>query len=105
MERPSVLRPKDGIRCFLSQLTRRHLGKKFLCCQAGNLLSSRFTQYPLHTVRCDIGRRPAIMRARRRTQVVKGAVCKTAMQRFDPARRLQTALARRGALKLFLATG
>ena len=30
------------------------------------------------------------MRARRRTQVVKGAVCKTAMQRFDPARRLQT---------------
>ena len=33
------------------------------------------------------------MRARRRTQVVKGAVCKTAMQRFDPARRLQTSLA------------
>ena len=32
------------------------------------------------------------MRAGRRTQVVKGAVCKTAMQRFDPARRLQTAL-------------
>jgi hypothetical protein len=30
------------------------------------------------------------MRAGRRTQVVKGAVCKTAMQRFDPARRLQT---------------
>ena len=29
------------------------------------------------------------MRAGRRTQVVKGAVCKTAMQRFDPARRLQ----------------
>src|SRR5439155_2439391 len=25
---------------------------------------------------------------RRRTQVVKGAVCKTAMRRFDPARRL-----------------
>ena len=34
------------------------------------------------------------MRAGRRTQVVKGAVCKTAMQRFDPARRLQTELAR-----------
>ena len=32
------------------------------------------------------------MRAGRRTQVVKGAVCKTAMQRFDPARRLQTSL-------------
>jgi hypothetical protein len=32
------------------------------------------------------------MRAGRRTQVVKGAVCKTAMQRFDPARRLHTAL-------------
>jgi hypothetical protein len=32
------------------------------------------------------------MRAGRRTQVVKGAVCKTAMQRFDPARRLQAAL-------------
>ena len=31
------------------------------------------------------------MRAGRRTQVVKGAVCKTAMQRFDPARRLQSA--------------
>ena len=30
------------------------------------------------------------MRAGRRTQVVKGAVCKTAMQRFDPARRLHT---------------
>jgi hypothetical protein len=30
------------------------------------------------------------MRAGRRTQVVKGAVCKTAMQRFDPARRLQS---------------
>ena len=29
------------------------------------------------------------MRAARRTQVVKGAVCKTAMQRFDSARRLQ----------------
>ena len=29
------------------------------------------------------------MRAGRRTQVVKGAVCKTAMQRFDSARRLQ----------------
>ncbi len=28
----------------------------------------------------------------RRTQVVKGAVCKTAMQRFDPARRLHIAL-------------
>ena len=28
------------------------------------------------------------MRQGRRTQVVKGAVCKTAMQRFDPARRL-----------------
>lgn len=25
---------------------------------------------------------------RRRTQVAKGAVCKTAIQRFDPARRL-----------------
>ena len=34
------------------------------------------------------------MRAGRRTQVVKGAVCKTAMQRFDPARRLQTEFAR-----------
>ena len=34
------------------------------------------------------------MRAGRRTQVVKGAVCKTAMQRFDPARRLQTSLVR-----------
>ena len=32
------------------------------------------------------------MRVGRRTQVVKGAVCKTAMQRFDPARRLQTSL-------------
>jgi hypothetical protein len=32
------------------------------------------------------------MRAGRRTQVVKGAVCKTAMQRFDPARRLHTTL-------------
>jgi hypothetical protein len=30
------------------------------------------------------------MRPWRRTQVVKGAVCKTAMQRFDPARRLQS---------------
>ena len=29
--------------------------------------------------------------AGRRTQVAKGAVCKTAMQRFEPARRLQTA--------------
>jgi hypothetical protein len=35
---------------------------------------------------------PAIMRAGRRTQVVKGAVCKTAMQRFDPARRLHIPL-------------
>ena len=26
--------------------------------------------------------------------MVKGAVCKTAMQRFDPARRLQTSLTR-----------
>ena len=34
------------------------------------------------------------MRAGRRTQVVKGAVCKTAMQRFDPARRLQTEFVR-----------
>ena len=34
------------------------------------------------------------MRAWRRTQVVKGAVCKTAMQRFDPARRLHSALLR-----------
>jgi hypothetical protein len=34
------------------------------------------------------------MRAGRRTQVVKGAVCKTAMQRFDPARRLHTVFAR-----------
>jgi hypothetical protein len=32
--------------------------------------------------------------AGRRTQVAKGAVCKTAMQRFEPARRLQTELAR-----------
>ena len=39
------------------------------------------------------------MRAGRRTQVVKGAVCKTAMQRFDPARRLHTALARPGLSK------
>jgi hypothetical protein len=31
------------------------------------------------------------MPAGRRTQVVKGAVCKTAMQRFDPARRLHSA--------------
>ena len=30
------------------------------------------------------------MRAGRRTQVAKGAVCKTAMQRFEPARRLQS---------------
>lgn len=29
------------------------------------------------------------MRAGRRTQVVKGAVCKTAIRRFEPARRLQ----------------
>ena len=28
------------------------------------------------------------MRAGRRTQVAKGAVCKTAMRRFEPARRL-----------------
>jgi hypothetical protein len=41
------------------------------------------------------------MRAGRRTQVVKGAVCKTAMQRFDPARRLQTAL--RVGRSLFIA--
>ena len=34
------------------------------------------------------------MRAGRRTQVVKGAVCKTAMQRFDPARRLQAEFVR-----------
>ena len=34
------------------------------------------------------------MRAGRRTQVVKGAVCKTAMQRFDPARRLHISLVR-----------
>ena len=32
------------------------------------------------------------MRLGRRTQVVKGAVCKTAMQRFDSARRLHTNL-------------
>lgn len=37
------------------------------------------------------------MRAGRRTQVVKGAVCKTAMQRFEPARRLQIKLARAAA--------
>ena len=28
-------------------------------------------------------------RKRRRTQVAKGAVCKTAIRRFNPARRLQ----------------
>ena len=38
------------------------------------------------------------MCAGRRTQVVKGAVCKTAMQRFDPARRLQTEFARAAGL-------
>ena len=38
------------------------------------------------------------MRAGRRTQVVKGAVCKTAMQRFDSARRLHIKLARPGGL-------
>jgi hypothetical protein len=40
------------------------------------------------------------MRLGRRTQVVKGAVCKTAMQRFDPARRLHTAFVR-GLFGLF----
>ncbi len=39
------------------------------------------------------------MRAWRRTQVVKGAVCKTAIQRFEPARRLQIELARPQGLR------
>ena len=45
------------------------------------------------------------MCAGRRTQVVKGAVCKTAMQWFDPARRLQTELARPGAFMIIQGDG
>ena len=41
----------------------------------------------------------------RRTQVVKGAVCKTAMQRFDPARRLQTEFARLGSRMIIQGDG
>ena len=42
------------------------------------------------------------MRAGRRTQVVKGAVCKTAIQRFEPARRLQIELARPHRLRRYV---
>jgi hypothetical protein len=43
--------------------------------------------------------------AGRRTQVAKGAVCKTAMQRFEPARRLQTELARPGGFAVVVGDG